>query len=221
MIGLRKDTIPVDSLLISRKVMTESRATLEGEVRVAVRDTGLNTSPFSIREEQHIVAKLISQKEYAEQKLSNRRLGIFSVISLVERFNAAKLNNESMNVFATDVEVGEVAYNKISEGKFVVGFMLSEKFRQRISHERTEAIDIVLDSADFPLTDPFRQWRNEEDDSMWLPVLRVSTVDPSANEILEDFSGSLNIRTAGLSIDLYDAQARVAVADLPVQLFKF
>lgn len=212
-----KDIVPIDSLVVARKVMKGSKSTLEGEVSSVVEQTRLNLlTGVTVREERHIAASLVSQDEYAAKKLGHPRLAIHSVVPLSDEFNAiARRNRDGLTDYVSDVPVGEVQYDKITEGQFVVGFMFSDGFRLRAAQERTQTIDTLLDAAALEQTDPFRQWRNEDDDLFWLPVLKIATADSAAEEILADFCGKLDERTTSLAIDLYDAQARMTIVDMP------
>lgn len=215
----RLETIPVDSLVIARKVMGGSRSTLESEVRTTADMMELDLLPGMVRGERHIAVNVTEPDEYAKRKLAYPRLAAYSVVPLADSFNAA-LNRKKggMNDYVSDIALGEAAVDTVDEGSFVVGFMMSDEFNERLAHERTEAIDTLLDAAGLHLTDAFRKWRNAESEDFWLPVLHISSEDPGAEETLDDFSELLTERTASLAIDFFDVQARPKIVDVPVDL---
>lgn len=211
---LQSGPIPVDSLAVSRKMMNGSRTTLEGRVHTAVHEHRLRSRALSVRERDFVGITAIEPEEYGQKKFEHPRLAAFSVVSLASGFKEV-IRRRALTDYISGVGLGSAEYDETEEGLYVVGFTMSDEFRERIKRERTDAIDMLLDEAGLPIHDEFRHWRNEEADDLWVPVLDVTTNDPDAENMMEEFTDALTEQTAQFAVDFWETQANSRVAYLP------
>lgn len=211
-------TIPTDSLVVSRKVRTGSRANIAHRVTAAITATGLENSPkTSFGEVKKIAVDLIGRDEYIDRKRVHPVLGTWSPIKLADAFNEdVQGKSESVNDYVEGAELGHVDFDEIDEGFFIIGFYFRDNFMPQLANDRADVVDTLLDVSGTSLTDPIRNWRNEGVDELWLPVVTMRTKDLRADEIAQDFSQALEDATNEMAIDLYDAQARHVFVNVPM-----
>lgn len=133
---------------------------------------------------------------------------------VMKRFNRRVRPITELSDYIWGMPLGEASYDKIDEDRFMVGFMLSDSFRERLNGERTQAIDILLDVAGLELTDSFRQWRNEQEE-LWLPALKIVSDVPEAEAVINSFCDALTPAVASLKLDYFDLKAKPSRIDVP------
>lgn len=213
-------SLPVDSLAIARRVQSMSTGVLKRVVRKTVEDEALSTKDVEVFGKSRYTANLVSPEEYAKKKIGNSQLAIHSTIDMARTVNESvgTDGHEGMNAFLNDVSLGEAGFSKVCEGKYTIGFMMSEEYIDRLALERPQIIDTVLDVASLAITDPFRQWRNEGCDHVNMPVLDIYTADPDAEEILNSFTGALNENLEEMTVDLFEVKARPVIHNISPSL---
>lgn len=156
-------TIPTDSLVITRKVMTGSSSSLETLVCEEAQLQELHVVTSSVKTMKKFTVDLVGRDEYAKAKTEHPNLTYWSVGKLVNDFNQEiHAERNPLTDYLSHVSLGEVVYEEVEDGKFKVGFTFGDEFRQRLAAERTQSIDTLLDMAELPPTDNFRNWRNEK-----------------------------------------------------------
>ena len=198
------------SLSITRRLRGMSDGALGRTVKATMDDEALLHEDVDILYPSRYAANILSADEYDKQMVENDELALQHPLVIARCFNKYRQSqsHNGLNEFLNDVSVGRAGFSEVSEGKFIVGFMMSDDYIERLAEERPVVIDTVLDIAHFSKDDPIRQWGEKGCDTVSLPIFDLYTTDPEAESILTNFTSALTSNIDDLSIDLYEAKAR-------------
>ena len=216
----RELIVPTDSIVVGRRMRTISAENVAQRVDAAITATNASERGLRVSAPKYYSAGLVEPEEFAKKKLTHKVLGVWSTIKLVDNFETFVKEADIPDLDAfTGAKLGEVDYKKIDEGKFVVGYLFDSNFEERLAEERKAAIDIILDATELSLTDPVLQWRNEEPEDLWLPVLTVRAQnDKDTEPFVENFADTLEDSTGSLGVEFYEVKARRVIADVAIEI---
>jgi len=208
------ETIRVDSLFASRKLMGQSVRDLEKVVSEAVPPGTTSDKVFEARTTEFGHTPIVGSSEWAQRKLAHPLLAILSVKWLSEEFNfQTREERGALDEFVRRATISGAEYRLDAEGdRYTVGFLFEGAVNAHFQSDRNLTIEKIHEIIGEPEQIDVGNWQLADYGPFWLPYLSVPTEEEDSLYQASEITDALSSACSGLRVNFFNVKTRVLPA---------